>query len=204
MISYIRGELAAQYEDKVIVDVGGIGYGIYMSAQSMSKLPPVGSEVKIHTYLNVKEDSMQLFGFLSEDDLEMYQLLLNVNGIGPKAALGVLSVLTPDDLRFAVLADDAKAIAKAPGIGNKTAQKLILELKDKLSLEDAFEKKLGKASETMPLPADSDAKTEALEALTALGYSASDALKAVRKAGVTEDMDTETILKLALKQISFL
>ena len=121
---------------------------------------------------------MQLFGFLSEDDLEMYQLLLNVNGIGPKAALGVLSVLTPDDLRFAVLADDAKAIAKAPGIGNKTAQKLILELKDKLSLEDAFEKKLGKASETMPLPADSDAKTEALEALTALGYSASDALKA--------------------------
>ena len=204
MISYIRGELAAQYEDKVIVDVGGVGYGIYMSAQSMSKLPPVGSEVKIHTYLNVKEDSMQLFGFLSEDDLEMYQLLLNVNGIGPKAALGVLSVLTPDDLRFAVLADDAKAIAKAPGIGNKTAQKLILELKDKLSLEDAFEKKLGKASETMPLPADSDAKTEALEALTALGYSASDALKAVRKAGVTEDMDTETILKLALKQISFL
>ena len=113
-------------------------------------------------------------------------------------------MLTPDDLRFAVLADDAKAIAKAPGIGNKTAQKLILELKDKLSLEDAFEKKLGKASETMPLPADSDAKTEALEALTALGYSASDALKAVRKAGVTEDMDTETILKLALKQISFL
>ena len=204
MISYIRGELAAQYEDKVIVDVGGVGYGIYMSAQSMSKLPPVGSEVKIHTYLNVKEDSMQLFGFLSEDDLEMYQLLLNVNCIGPKAALGVLSVLTPDDLRFAVLADDAKAIAKAPGIGNKTAQKLILELKDKLSLEDAFEKKLGKASETMPLPADSDAKTEALEALTALGYSASDALKAVRKAGVTEDMDTETILKLALKQISFL
>ena len=204
MISYIRGELAAQYEDKVIVDVGGVGYGIYMSAQSMSKLPPIGSEVKIHTYLNVKEDSMQLFGFLSEDDLEMYQLLLNVNGIGPKAALGVLSVLTPDDLRFAVLADDAKAIAKAPGIGNKTAQKLILELKDKLSLEDAFEKKLGKASETMPLPADSDAKTEALEALTALGYSASDALKAVRKAGVTEDMDTETILKLALKQISFL
>ena len=204
MISYIRGELAVQYEDKVIVDVGGVGYGIYMSAQSMSKLPPIGSEVKIHTYLNVKEDSMQLFGFLSEDDLEMYQLLLNVNGIGPKAALGVLSVLTPDDLRFAVLADDAKAIAKAPGIGNKTAQKLILELKDKLSLEDAFEKKLGKASETMPLPADSDAKTEALEALTALGYSASDALKAVRKAGVTEDMDTETILKLALKQISFL
>ena len=196
MIAYLKGIIVEVTESRLILDVNDIGYLIYISGRDASNMPGRGEEVKIYT--------MQLFGFLSEDDLEMYQLLLNVNGIGPKAALGVLSVLTPDDLRFAVLADDAKAIAKAPGIGNKTAQKLILELKDKLSLEDAFEKKLGKASETMPLPADSDAKTEALEALTALGYSASDALKAVRKAGVTEDMDTETILKLALKQISFL
>ena len=204
MIAYLKGIIVEVTESRLILDVNDIGYLIYISGRDASNMPGRGEEVKIYTYLNVKEDAMQLFGFLSEDDLEMYLLLLNVNGIGPKAALGVLSVLTPDDLRFAVLADDAKAIAKAPGIGNKTAQKLILELKDKLSLEDAFEKKLGKASETMPLPADSDAKTEALEALTALGYSASDALKAVRKAGVTEDMDTETILKLALKQISFL
>ena len=186
MIAYLKGIIVEVTESRLILDVNDIGYLIYISGRDASNMPGRGEEVKIYTYLNVKEDAMQLFGFLSEDDLEMYQLLLNVNGIGPKAA------------------DDAKAIAKAPGIGNKTAQKLILELKDKLSLEDAFEKKLGKASETMPLPADSDAKTEALEALTALGYSASDALKAVRKAGVTEDMDTETILKLALKQISFL
>ena len=163
MIAYLKGIIVEVTESRLILDVNDIGYLIYISGRDASNMPGRGEEVKIHTYLNVKEDAMQLFGFLSEDDLEMYQLLLNVNGIG-----------------------------------------LILELKDKLSLEDAFEKKLGKASETMPLPADSDAKTEALEALTALGYSASDALKAVRKAGVTEDMDTETILKLALKQISFL
>ena len=177
MIAYLKGIIVEVTESRLILDVNDIGYLIYISGRDAANMPGRGEEVKIHTYLNVKEDALQLFGFLSEDDLEMYQLLLNVNGIGPKAALGVLSVLTPDDLRFAVLADDAKAIAKAPGIGNKTA---------------------------VPLMADSDAKTEALEALTALGYSASDALKAVRKAGVTEDMDTETILKLALKQISFL
>ena len=199
MIAYLKGIIVEVTESRLILDVNDVGYLIYISGRDAANMPGRGEEVKIHTYLNVKEDAMQLFGFLSEDDLEMYQLLLNVNGIGPKAALGVLSVLTSDDLRFAVLADDAKAIAKAPGIGNKTAQKLILELKDKLSLEE-----LGKAQDAMPLVADSDAKTEALEALTALGYSASDALKAVRKAGITEDMDTETILKLALKQISFL
>ena len=123
MISYIRGELAAQYEDKVIVDVGGVGYGIYMSAQSMGKLPPIGSEVKIHTYLNVKEDLMQLFGFLTVDDLNVFKLLIGVSGIGPKGGQAILSVLSPDDLRFAVMADDVKAISSAPGIGKKTAQK---------------------------------------------------------------------------------
>lgn len=204
MIAYLKGIIVEVTESQLILDVNDIGYRIFISGRDAANMPGRGEEVRIHTCLNVKEDAMQLFGFLSEDDLEMYRLLLNVNGIGPKAALGVLSVLTPDDLRFAVLSDDAKAIAKAPGIGNKTAQKMILELKDKLSLEDAFEKKLGRTQAAIPMTADSDAKTEALEALTALGYSASDALKAVRKAGITEDMDTETILKLALKQISFL
>ena len=139
MISYIRGELVAQYEDKVIVDVGGVGYGIYMSAQSMSRLPQTGSEVKIHTYLNVKEDLMQLFGFLTLEDLNVFKLLIGVSGIGPKGGQAILSVLSPDDLRFAVMADDVKAISSAPGIGKKTAQKLIVELKDKLSIEDVLE-----------------------------------------------------------------
>ena len=204
MISYIRGELVAQYEDKVIVDVGGVGYGIYMSAQSMSKLPPVGSEVKIHTYLNVKEDSMQLFGFLTVDDLNVFKLLIGVSGIGPKGALAILSVMSTDDLRFAVLSDDAKAIAKAPGVGNKTAQRLIIELKDKLSLEDAFEQKLSHTQEAVSGNGLKGIRNEAVEALVSLGYSSTEALKVLRDIEITEDSSVEDILKLALKQMAFL
>lgn len=204
MIAYLRGIVAEVTESRLVLDVNNVGYQIFITSRDAAEMPGRGEEVRIHTFLNVKEDAMQLFGFLSEDDLEIYKLLLTVNGIGPKAALGVLSVLTADDLRFAVLSDDAKAIAKAPGIGNKTAQKLILELKDKLSLEEAFERKLDGGSASVGVPMDSDAKTEAVQALSALGYSNSDALKAVRRANITEDMDVETILKLALKQISFL
>ena len=136
MISYIRGTLVDCEEDKVIVDVGGVGYGIYMAGSAMGMLPPAGSEVKLHTYLSVKEDAMKLYGFFTRDDLRVFKLLIGVNGIGPKGGLGVLSVLSPDDLRFAVLSNDVKAICAAPGIGKKTAEKLILELKDKLHLED--------------------------------------------------------------------
>lgn len=204
MIAYMKGIVAEVTETRLVLEVNQIGYQIFISSRDASQMPGRGEEVKIHTYLSVKEDAMQLFGFLSPDDLEVFRLLLNVNGVGPKAALGILSVLTADDLRFAVLSDDAKAIARAPGVGNKTAQKLILELKDKLSLEDAFEKKLAGGAVNAASMTEGDAKSEAVQALTALGYSSSDALRAVRSAGVTEDMDTETVLKLALKQISFL
>lgn len=204
MIAYLIGTVEAVTETKLVLEVNQIGYQVFISARDASTMPGRGSQVKIYTYLNVKEDAMQLFGFLNEDDLEMYRLLLGVNGIGPKAALGILSVMNADDLRFAVLSDDSKTIAKAPGIGPKTAKKLILELKDKLSLEDAFEKKLAAADQTTAGAEITDAKSEAVRALTALGYSGSDALKAVKKSGATDDMDTETILKLALKQLSFL
>ena len=139
MISYIRGELVALEEDKVIVDVGGVGYGIFMSGQAMGQLPPVGSKVKIHTYLNVKEDAMQLYGFLNRDALSVFKLLIGVSGIGPKGGLGILAQLTPDELRFAVMSKDIKAISAAPGIGKKTAEKLIVELKDKLKIEDVLD-----------------------------------------------------------------
>lgn len=206
MIAYLKGIIVEVTPNRLVLEVNNIGYQIFISAREASELPGRGKEVKIYTYLNVKEDAIQLFGFQSEDDLEMYKLLLNVNGVGPKAALGILSVLTADDVRFAVLSDDAKEIAKAPGIGMKTAKKLILELKDKFTLEEAFEKKLENgASEAEPgAVVESDAKTEAIQALTALGYANSDALRAVRRAQITEDMDTETILKLALKQLAFL
>ena len=196
MISYIRGELAAQYEDKVIVDVGGVGYGIYMSAQSMSKLPPVGSEVKIHTYLNVK----QLFGFLTVDDLNVFKLLIGVSGIGPKGGQAILSVLSPDDLRFAVMADDVKAISSAPGIGKKTAQKLIVELKDKLSIEDALEHAITEdGALKSQMSTGGEIQSEAVQALVALGYGNTEALKAVKQVEITPDMQVEELLKRALK-----
>ena len=202
MIAYLKGIIVEVTESRLILDVNDIGYLIYISGRDAANMPGRGEEVKIHTYLNVKEDALQLFGFLTEDDLEMYQLLLNVNGIGPKAALGVLSVLTPDDLRFAVLADDAAAIAKAPGIGKKTAQKLILELKDKLDLEDAFEQKLANQSAAgIPETEGDNQLQEAVQALVALGYPNTDALRAVKKVEGAETMDVETLLKAALKKM---
>ena len=136
MIAYIKGELVILEEDRVIVDVGGVGYGIYMPGRAMSALPPIGSEVLIHTYLNVKEDAMQLYGFLTRDDLAVFRKVITVSGIGPRGGLSILSQLSADDLRFAVMSGDAKAISAAQGIGKKTAEKLILELKDKLSMPD--------------------------------------------------------------------
>lgn len=205
MISYVRGELVASMENSVVLDVNGIGLQIFLTGRDLSNLPPMGEEVKVHTYFLVKEDAMQLYGFLHPDDLSVYKLLLNVNGIGPKAAMGILSALTANDIRFAVLSGDDKTITKAPGIGKKTAQKLILELKDKFSLEDVFDEHSDNqntvfiGSGTM-----TDARAEAVQALTALGYSNSDALKAVKKAAVSDDMDTEAILKAALKNMAFM
>lgn len=205
MIAYLKGIVAEISQTRLVLEVNQIGYQIFISAREAAELPGRGEEVKIYTYLNVKEDAMQLYGFQSQDDLDLFRLLLGVNGVGPKAALGILSALTADDLRFAVLSDDAKAIARAPGIGTKTAQKLILELKDKITLEEAFEKKLENGSAESPaMTVETDAKNEAIQALIALGYSNSDALRAVRRSEITEDMDTEMILKLALRQLAFL
>lgn len=205
MIAYIKGELAEIYENKVIIEIQGIGYQVFVSGRELSAMPSTGSEVRVHTYLHVKEDAMQLYGFLGRDDLDMFKLLLGVNGIGPKAALGILSALSANDLRFAVLSDDVKSISKAPGIGAKTAQKLILELKDKLSLEDAFEKRLDNNSITGgSTGALGGARSEAVQALTALGYSNSDALRAVKKIEGAETMETEQLLKAALKNMSFM
>ena len=205
MISFIKGELDSIYEDGIVIENGGIGYDIKVPLSVMNELPSIGEEVKIYTFLYVREDILCLYGFLSRDDLQVFKLLITVNGIGPKGALGILSTISPDDLRFAVLADDAKAIAKAPGIGAKTASKLILELKDKLKLEDAFEQKLSKvASDSSTGASDMNAKNEAIQALVALGYSNTEALKAVRGIEITPDMEAEDILKLSLKKISLL
>ncbi len=200
MISYIRGELIAVDEDKVIVDVGGVGYGIYMPEHSMQLLPSFGEEVKIHTYMNVREDAMQLFGFLTRDDLNVFKLLIGVSGIGPKGGLSILSHLSADELRFAVMSHDVKAIAGSPGIGKKTAEKLIIELKDKLNIEDVLERvtdaDVGGASGMT-----NQIHSEAVQALVALGYGNSEALKAVKKIPVSEETTVEDVLKQALKYL---
>ena len=200
MIAFVRGTAVDMTENSVIVEAGGIGYEIYMTGTDLSQIH-MGEEVKIHTYFNVREDAMQLYGFRSKDDLQMFKLLLGVNGVGPQAAVGVLAGITADELRFAILSDDVKTLSKAPGIGKKTAQKLILELKDKMKLEDAFELKLAHEQEkaVAGLGEISDGRQEAVEALVALGYSSTDALRAVRKVTDVAPDDVEGLLKAALK-----
>ena len=199
MISFVRGYLSEVYEDSIVIDSQGIGYQIGVPSSVLSELPPVGSEVKIYTYLQIAENLMALYGFSSSDDLRIFKMLIGVSGIGPKGALAILSTIRPDDLRFAILSSDAKAIAKSPGIGLKTAQKVILELKDKLSLEEAVELKreaVASAGSAAPL---GSAREDALEVLTALGYSSSEALRAVRQVEITEGMTADAVVKQALK-----
>lgn len=205
MIAYIKGELADINDNGIVVESNMTGYAISVPSSVISQLPPIGEQVKIHTYLHVREDAMLLYGFLSKDDLAVFKLLITVNGIGPKAALGVLSAISPDELRFAILSDDVKTISKAPGIGAKTASKLILELKDKLRIEDAFEIRLKHAEEAMQegkKEARTAVQNDAVAALVALGYSNTEALKAVRQVEIDEHTDVEDVLKAALKHIS--
>lgn len=202
MISYVRGELAAVEQQKAIVDVSGVGYGVYMPQQALSVLPPVGSEVKLYTYLNVKDDAMQLFGFLTRDDLDIFRLVIGVSGIGPKGALNILSCMSPDELRFAIMSGDAKAISAAPGIGKKTAEKLILELRDKVDIADVLEHAAhGDSLEAAGAPdAESGMQAEAVQALVALGYGSAESLRAVRKTS-PDCTSAEDILKEALKYL---
>lgn len=204
MISYIKGNLADIEKDSIVIDVAGIGWHVFVPGQVIDRLPLVGKPVKIYTWLQVREDAMTLFGFLTKDDLNIFKMLLGVSGVGPKNALAILSVMTTDDLRFAILADDAKTISKTPGIGTKTAQRLILELKDKVSFEDAFEQKMAHAKQADVQSDASGVKAEAVMALTALGYSSSEAFKALDGIEITQDMEVEQLLKQALKKMSMI
>ena len=196
MIAFIKGTVDSLSEGKMILESHGIGYELNIPASMFDAGVREGEELKIYTHMSVREDGISLFGFLSREDLEIYRMLIGVSGIGPKAALAVLSTLTADNLRFAVLSEDVQAIAKTPGIGKKTAQKLILELKDKFDLQEAFEQKLAGNQAGEP-----DAFQDAVQALTALGYSGTEALQAVKKVEITEGMDSEAVLKAALKHM---
>lgn len=202
MIAFVRGRIDDITEENVIVDTGGIGYNVKISSGTASLLPKIGEEIKLYTYTCVREDMFSLYGFLSRDDLEVFKKLITVNGIGPKGGLAILSVMSADDLRFAILSGDSASISKAPGIGKKTAERVILDLKDKISLEDTLiHREMQQINRGNSQGMDSHARNEAVEALTALGYSASDALRAVKSVPTDKNMDVETILKLALKNL---
>lgn len=204
MYSYIKGTLAEITEEGIVVDNHGIGYAIWVPGQVFDYLPSIGEEVKIYTYHYVREDMIALYGFLTREDVTIFKMLIGVSGIGPKGALAILSVMSTDDLRFSILSEDAKAISKAPGVGAKTAQRLIIELKDKINLEDAFEQKLANQAEKIEKSPITGVKNEAILALTALGYSQSEALKAISGIEIQEDSQVEEVLKAALKQMAFM
>lgn len=206
MIASLRGTVDEIGENYVVLDVGGVGYQVFLNTRDLANLPS-GKEVKLYTYLSVTENAMTLYGFLSKDDCQVFRQVITVSGIGPKGGLGIFSVMTASDLRFAVFSDDAKAISKAPGIGSKTAQKLILELKDKLKLEDSLPD-AGNGTETGGGGgdlADKDARKalirDAVEALVALGYSNAESLKAVRSVKIDDDMTVQAVISQAFKVI---
>ena len=198
MYSYIKGELVDVAGDHIVVDNNGIGYQMFISSSTHFHMPAIGEDVKVYTYLNVKEDAMQLFGFLTKEELELFKLLITVNGIGPKNALGILGTLEPADLRFAIMAEDAKAISKAPGVGAKSAQRIIIELRDKI---DSVETS---ALTNSPVASLNTMKRDVIDSLENMGYSSSQVLKAMDELEISDEDNIEDVLKQVLVKLSFL
>lgn len=200
MYAYIKGKIEDMDAERVVIEANNIGYNVFVPSGVMSAIGYTGREVKLYTYLNVKEDAFTLFGFLTKEDLELFKLLITVNGIGPKGAMGILGALSADDLRFAIMSGDSKTISSAPGIGAKTAQKIIIELKDKLKSE-AFIKNSGLGDNGADIISDGDIVSEAALALTSLGYGQTEALRAIKQCD-TDNIDTvEQLIKEALKKM---
>ena len=200
MFAFLKGEVAEKGAEYVVLDVHDVGYLVRISTGTSQLLPAAGQSVKLYLYTAVREDDISLYGFLTRDELEVFKMLINVNGIGPKGGQAILSVMSADSLRFAIVSGDAKAIAKAPGVGLKTAQRVILDLKDKISLEDTLHSVPAGALQQEDTGVAASVR-EAVEALTALGYASSDAVAAVQKVEHAEEMETEQLLKAALKFI---
>ena len=200
MFAFIEGKLEYSDTTTAVVNAGGVGYEILISPSAAEKLPAAGSRVRLYTYLNFSENTgMSLFGFVSRDELEMFKLLITVNTVGPKVALGILGSMSADSLRFAILSEDAKTIAKAPGVGAKTAGKIIIDLRDKLNLMEAFEKKLENTEAEAFDSGLDQAREDAVLALVSLGYSKTESLQAVKKVITDEKSTADSILKDSLK-----
>lgn len=199
MIAYVKGVLAVVGQDSIIIDKGGIGININVPVSIISTLPSIGSEVKVFTYTYVREDAIALYGFMTMDDLDVFKLLINVNGVGTKTALSILSAITPNELRLAVISADYKTITKAPGIGKKSAERIVLELRDKVKMVIEDDSYIAVDSGDV---AKSDSVNIALEALVSLGFSYGEAAKAVKQVDNYEEMDDESLIKAALKHLS--
>ncbi len=198
MISFIKGIVEIIGDDFVIIDNGGIGYKVKVSLNTLSKLPKKDSEVKIFTHMQVREDDISLYGFMSMEEISMFNLLTSVSGIGAKGALGILNILSPTELMLCIVAEDVTSICKAPGVGKKTASRLILELKDKIkSKSDNYETlKLDDVSNNPQVNTD---KQDAISALIALGYDKNESFKVVLEVAL-EEMTVEEIIKASLKK----
>lgn len=202
MIAYVSGIIDDVSEGNVVVDVNGIGYNVNVSSDTIYRMPGVGEPVRLYTYTMVREDAFQLYGFLSKAELELFKKLISVNGIGPKGGLSILSVMDADSLRFAIISGDAKAISKAPGVGARTAERVILELKDKLTVDDTMiQMEINATAKAGSMNLDSDAKKEAVAALVSLGYGQAESAKAVNQIENIESLDSGAILKAALKKM---
>lgn len=201
MIGYVKGIVTGVLSDSVLLENHGVGYHIYTSMNALNVISGTKDEVKMFTHLHVREDEISLFGFPTMEELSTFNLLLTVNGIGPKAALSILSVLSVKDLSLAILSGDVKAITKANGIGTKGANRIIMELKDKMDFEDAVG--VNEPVETISGSTESgkSAVSDATLALVSLGYSESEALKAISQVADANLLDSEALLKQALKKL---
>lgn len=193
MFYYIKGTLALKGENFAVVDAGGVGYKIYTSANALGKLGEAGRTVQLFTHLYVKEDIQDLYGFPTNEELSMFLQLISVSGVGPKAALSILSVTTPERFALAVMSNDKKTITQAAGVGPKLAERVILELRDKIKTSDALPRDIAQTD------FDAGAVSEAVSALTVLGYSPEEAAKAVT--GLDDSLSLEDMVREALKKL---
>lgn len=194
MYYYIKGKYITKGENFAVIEAGGIGYKIYTSSLNLEKMPFAGEELLMYTHFYVREETQDLYGFITNDEITLFLQLLSINGVGPKAALSIMSALTYEQFALAVVTNDAKTLTKAQGIGPKAAQRIILELKDKIKSADALPEEI----KTVTLE-DQNSQSEAVTALTVLGYSVSEAKQAVSK--VSSGLGVEEIIKEALKYL---
>ena len=196
MYYYLKGTLAAKGENYIVVDVSGVGYMVYTSLNGIEKSGPIGNQITVYTYLNVREDAMDLYGFVTEEEKKMFMLLISVSGVGPKAGLAILSVAPPAKIATAIITGDTKTITKAAGVGPKVAQRVILELKDKVDSSS-----LGIETEDLSVSDEiiTDNRAEAMSALVVLGYSANDARNVLSK--LDSSLSTEDLIKQALVKL---